>query len=94
MAPDVIHGHGAKGGAYARLLPRVTSRVVLYTPHGGALHYSWRSPAGALFLGLERLLMARTDGILFESQALSSPAGFGLLPFCCTVKSRGTAPKP
>ncbi len=68
IAPDVIHGHGAKGGAYARLLPRRGHRVVLYTAHGGALHYSWRSPVGALFLGLERLLLARTDGILFESR--------------------------
>jgi glycosyltransferase involved in cell wall biosynthesis len=68
IAPDVIHGHGAKGGAYARLLPRVTGRVVLYTPHGGTLHYNWRNPTGALFLGLEHLLMARTDGIIFESQ--------------------------
>jgi glycosyltransferase involved in cell wall biosynthesis len=68
IAPDVIHGHGAKGGAYARLLPRAKGRVVLYTPHGGTLHYSSRSPVGVLFLGLERLLMARTDGILFESQ--------------------------
>ena len=61
IAPDVIHGHGAKGGAYAQLLPRAR-RVVLYTPHGGTLHYSWRSPVGALF-SAGRLLMARTDGI-------------------------------
>src|SRR5262249_46547726 len=68
MAPDVLHGHGAKGGAYTRLLPQVPGRVVLYTAHGGTLHYSWRKPVGALFLGLERLLLSRSDGILFESQ--------------------------
>jgi len=68
LAPHVIHGHGAKGGAYARLLWREKERVVLYTPHGGTLHYDWKSPAGALFLSLERFLMPRTDGILFESQ--------------------------
>lgn len=67
LSPDIVHGHGAKGGAYARLLSRAPERTVLYTPHGGSLHYSWKSPAGALFLGLERLLMPRTDGILFES---------------------------
>jgi glycosyltransferase involved in cell wall biosynthesis len=68
LTPDVIHGHGAKGGAYARLLPPMAGRTVLYTPHGGSLHYSWKNPAGALFLALERLLMPRTGGILFESQ--------------------------
>ncbi|TIT71581.1 MAG: glycosyltransferase family 4 protein, partial [Mesorhizobium sp.] len=44
LRPDVLHGHGAKGGAYARLfgsLLRVSrSRVArLYSPHGGSLHY-------------------------------------------------------
>lgn len=68
LSPDIVHGHGAKGGAYARLLPRAEGRAVLYTPHGGSLHYSWKSPAGLLFLGLESLLKSRTDGILFESQ--------------------------
>jgi glycosyltransferase involved in cell wall biosynthesis len=68
LVPDIVHGHGAKGGAYARLLPRSKTRVVLYTPHGGALHYHWRSPSGAVFLGLERVLRRRTDGIVFESE--------------------------
>ncbi len=68
LQPHVVHGHGAKGGAYARLLPRVKGRVALYTPHGGALHYNWQSPCGAIFLGLERFLMRRSDGIFFESQ--------------------------
>jgi glycosyltransferase involved in cell wall biosynthesis len=67
-APGIVHGHGAKGGAYARLLPRVPGRKVLYTPHGGTLHYEWHKPAGMMFLGLEWLLKSRTDGILFESE--------------------------
>jgi glycosyltransferase involved in cell wall biosynthesis len=63
---DVVHGHGAKGGAYARLAaPRGIVRA--YTPHGGSLHYVWRSPVGAVYLGLERLLMPRGDLFLFES---------------------------
>jgi len=63
---DVVHGHGAKGGAYARL---VTSRraIRVYTPHGGSLHYAWSSPAGLFYLGAEWLLMRRTDLFLFES---------------------------
>lgn len=68
LQPEILHGHGAKGGAYARLMPKAPGRVALYTPHGGALHYNWASLSGAMFLGLEKLLKARTDGLLFESQ--------------------------
>ncbi len=65
-AADVLHGHGAKGGAYARLAGNRRA-VRAYTPHGGSLHYGWGSPMGLVYLGLERLLMARTDLFLFES---------------------------
>ena len=68
LQPEVLHGHGAKGGAFARLMPRVPGRVALYTPHGGSLHYTWRSPLGALYLGLENILRRRSDGLLFESE--------------------------
>ena len=68
LQPDVLHGHGAKGGAYARLLPKAPGCIALYTPHGGALHYTWASLSGMVFLGLEKLLKARTDGLVFESQ--------------------------
>ena len=49
LGVDVLHGHGAKGGAYARLaarkLKRKGSRVkAIYTPHGGSLHYSRIGP--------------------------------------------------
>ena len=63
---DVVHGHGAKGGAYARLA-RAARAIRVYTPHGGSLHYRWSSPAGFLYLALERVLMRRTDLFLFES---------------------------
>jgi glycosyltransferase involved in cell wall biosynthesis len=63
---DVLHGHGAKGGAYARLARGKYLRV--YTPHGGSLHYAWRSPSGAMYLALERMLKPRTDLFLFESE--------------------------
>jgi glycosyltransferase involved in cell wall biosynthesis len=62
---DVVHGHGAKGGAYARLTGGPAIRV--YTPHGGSLHYSRGSPLGLLYLSLERFLMSRTELFLFES---------------------------
>jgi glycosyltransferase involved in cell wall biosynthesis len=62
---DVLHGHGAKGGAYARLARTDALRV--YTPHGGSLHYSMLSPLGFVYLNLENRLAKRTDLFLFES---------------------------
>lgn len=64
---DVMHGHGAKGAAYVRLLASRAGAKAVYTPHGGSLHFSWRSVGGALYLALERLLGSRTDGVIFES---------------------------
>jgi len=63
---DVLHGHGAKGGAYARLVGR-RGAVRVYTPHGGSLHYGRSSPVGLLYLTLEQVLMRRTELFLFES---------------------------
>ena len=69
---DVAHGHGAKGGAHARLAGRALrstgQRVTtVYTPHGGSLNYKPGTPASRLFLGLERQLIPVTDAIVFES---------------------------
>lgn len=66
VSADVIHGHGAKGGAYARLAHR-RGAIRVYTPHGGSLHFRPTSPLGLIYLTLERLLMPRTDLFLFES---------------------------
>ena len=62
---DILHGHGAKGGAYARLARTDTIRA--YTPHGGSLHYTMLSPLGFVYLNLEKRLAKRTDLFLFES---------------------------
>lgn len=72
LQPDVLHGHGAKGGAYARLfgsLLRVSrSRVArLYSPHGGSLHYDERTATGKLFFAIERTMAFFTDYLLFVS---------------------------
>ena len=72
LQPDVLHGHGAKGGAYARLfgsLLRVSrSRVArLYSPHGGSLHYDENTTTGKLFFALERFMARFTDYLLFVS---------------------------
>jgi glycosyltransferase involved in cell wall biosynthesis len=68
IKPDIIHGHGAKGGAFSRLLSKKSGARNVYTPHGGTLHYESRSLAGTLFFGLERYLRDKTDAIIFESQ--------------------------
>ena len=66
LAVNVMHGHGAKGGAYARLA-RAPRAVRVYTPHGGSLHYRWNTPAGLFYLTAENVLKRRTDLFLFES---------------------------
>jgi glycosyltransferase involved in cell wall biosynthesis len=73
LQPDVLHGHGAKGGVYSRmfgsLLRVFRSRVArVYTAHGGSLHYDERTLTGKLFFGLERLMAHFTDYILFVSE--------------------------
>ena len=69
---DVLHGHGAKGGAYARLAGRdlrLDGRNVatFYTPHGGSLHYPLVSPQGLAYTAVEKFLARYTDGVIFES---------------------------
>jgi glycosyltransferase involved in cell wall biosynthesis len=63
---DVLHGHGAKGGAFVRLMAAPTA-IRVYTPHGGSLHYGRRTPRGMVYGALERLLSLRTELFLFES---------------------------
>ena len=68
---DVLHGHGAKGGAYARLAGRSLRKrrgtKVVYTPHGGVVHYSPSTLSGRLYFAAERKLAPMTDGFIFES---------------------------
>ncbi|MDE1990912.1 MAG: glycosyltransferase family 4 protein [Rhizobiaceae bacterium] len=70
LQPDVLHGHGAKGGLLARVLGsalRVNRYRVarLYTAHGGSLHFARTSPQGLLVHSLERMLEFMTDGLIF-----------------------------
>jgi glycosyltransferase involved in cell wall biosynthesis len=67
LAPDVLHGHGAKGAALARLAPRKSDAIRVYTPHGGTLVYAPGTLSGAFYRTLEKLLIRRTDLFLFES---------------------------
>jgi glycosyltransferase involved in cell wall biosynthesis len=80
---DVVHGHGAKGGAYARLAFNNPRAVRAYTPHGGSLLFGHNTLAGKFYLATERLLMLRGDLFLFESaysaevfrRKIGTPAG-------------------
>jgi glycosyltransferase involved in cell wall biosynthesis len=64
---DVVHGHGAKGGAFARLAFKGRGAVRVYTPHGGSLLFENDTLAGKVYLTTEKLLMRRGDLFLFES---------------------------
>ena len=67
LRPDVLHGHGAKAGAFIRLRARSKRSIRVYTPHGGSLHYPLDTLKGAFYSRLERTLMNSTDLFLFES---------------------------
>lgn len=69
--PDVLHGHGAKGGFYARLArvgEGAPPPLRAYTPHGGSFHYQPGTLAHALYMGCEKYLAGRTEVFLFESE--------------------------
>ncbi|HEX4409854.1 MAG TPA: glycosyltransferase family 4 protein [Xanthobacteraceae bacterium] len=67
LAPDVLHGHGAKGAAIARLTFAAPDAIRAYTPHGGSLVYSPGTLSGGFYRSLERILNPLTDLFLFES---------------------------
>ena len=85
---EIIHGHGAKGGAYGRLaagrLKAMGNPVkAFYTPHGGSLHYAPSSFKGRVFMGLERHLARHTDGIIFESAYSAGVYARNVAPVSC-----------
>ncbi|SHL72426.1 glycosyltransferase family 4 protein [Roseibium suaedae] len=72
LKPDVLHGHGAKGGAYTRVIGtilRMKGRDVtrIYCPHGGSLHYDPNRLEGRVYHTIERALERITDGLIFVS---------------------------
>jgi glycosyltransferase involved in cell wall biosynthesis len=71
LAPDVVHGHGAKGAAFARLASCALTSIRVYTPHGGSLVYSPGTINGGFYRSLEWLLNWRTDLFLFESSYIA-----------------------
>ena len=72
LQPDVLHGHGAKGGAFVRLIGsrlRVSRSCVarFYSPHGGSLHYDKNTLRGQAYFAIERFLERWTDSLVFVS---------------------------
>ena len=72
LHPDVLHGHGSKGGSFARLIGTALRLkgerpVRIYCPHGGSLHFDQKSLEGRLYFTLERILERMTDGLVFVS---------------------------
>lgn len=67
---DVIHGHGSKGGLYARgpgLFRLQRNAIRCYTPHGGSFNHVATPLVQAVYMGVERALTKVTDVLLFES---------------------------
>lgn len=70
LRPNIVHGHGAKGGLHARISGTLCGRgskqpARLYSPHGGSLHFDPASRNGKLFFQVERALERMTDNINF-----------------------------
>ncbi|CAO4182183.1 glycosyltransferase family 4 protein [Methylorubrum aminovorans] len=75
VGADVLHGHGAKGGVFARLAPlgRAGRGVIrAYTPHGGSYNYRPGTPLHRVYMAAERVMARGTDLFLFESEYVAS----------------------
>jgi glycosyltransferase involved in cell wall biosynthesis len=72
LRPDVVHGHGSKGGLYARLVPSGPHVVRAYAPHGGSFNFQPGTLRHDLYMAAERLLARRTDVFLFESHDVAA----------------------
>jgi glycosyltransferase involved in cell wall biosynthesis len=83
LRPDILHCHGAKGGAYGRLiaawLGRARPIACIYAPHGGTLHFDQNSLEGRFYFGVERALERLTDALIhvsaFEAQSWRRKVG-------------------
>jgi glycosyltransferase involved in cell wall biosynthesis len=73
VAADVIHGHGSKGGLYARLgaVASGSGPIRAYTPHGGSLNYKPGTLIHRTYMAIEHLLERGTDVFLFESRFIA-----------------------
>ncbi|MCW1839872.1 glycosyltransferase [Prosthecomicrobium hirschii] len=73
LRPDILHGHGAKGGTFARLVGQALRAggipvARLYSPHGGSLHFAPASLEGRVYFAVERALERLTESLVFVSR--------------------------
>ena len=59
-APDVVHAHGSRAAAFARLADPQARRRVVYTVHGIHVDRAGSAARRIVFTGIERLLRPRT----------------------------------
>ncbi len=74
--PDIFHGHGSKGGLFARL-PAFYDRnwpTRIYTPHGGSFHFAGDAPRDRLYRLVEKTLSHKTSLFLMESAYIARRA--------------------
>jgi len=65
---DIIHGHGAKGGLYARIVGFVLGKTTIYTAHGGSLHRMHGKIKNIVYGLVEKFLYHLTSKLVFESK--------------------------
>lgn len=65
---DIVHGHGAKGGMYARIVAFVCRVPAFYTPHGGVAHNMFGYWEDKLYTFVEKQLARFTHCYIFESR--------------------------
>lgn len=93
LQPDIIHCHGAKGGAFGRMvgswLARKRPIARFYAPHGGSLHYDPKSLLGRIYFRIERSLERVTESLFhvsaYEQQTYASHVG---VPRCPAIVVR------
>lgn len=73
LKPDIVHGHGAKGGVFARACGSLVTTengkpVRFYSPHGGSLHFDPQSKDGKIYFKIEGILEKLTDGLSFVAK--------------------------
>lgn len=59
-APDVVHPHGSRAAAFARIADPLAARRVVCTVHGIHVNEAGSASRRAAFLGIERILRPRT----------------------------------
>jgi glycosyltransferase involved in cell wall biosynthesis len=76
-----VHGHGAKGGAYARLAASRLGANLSILHTAACFTTSWASAQGFAFLTAEKLLLRKTSGLVFvcdyERKAFDGKVGLG-----------------